>query len=523
MDEANWLTPSIADILEQGAPPPGGDGSIRDHMLTIQRELADMETPAKIINVRSMPSYTLYIAKPETIGRLGNRRTISSQEIRRSLARVAESHSDWLIGFMPKLQDDENTIGILLRTDAHRPLSLRRLLVRSTFRTTKSLTSFILGITLEQELVVNNLETLRHLLIVGSDNAKQHFMRGLIITLISLNTPSELRLILAGKGNESIKALVATPHTLGKIIVQPDSLQRILEGLVNERQRRESVFTELEVSDIAQFNDIAKEHGKGRLPRLLVILDSLTDPDWQTGLNSFLPMILSLLKSGDAFGIHFIVTINDSENFQPFRQIIKTHIVMRTSAKLLTDQIPDFHPSLLRFVDGFIVEVNGTEARKITPVEICSTTNKELFNAVTYWQETRQQRQEETPTIPNVSGKTGMTDLLTPPDMTPPQKPNISQKNTNPILTRATAILLDRDTQVMEVSSAETITSETNITVDLTKQATVLANYLGWLSINALMEIFLISEETARHILETLKQNSVLEEEETITHRFLLS
>jgi len=97
-DDAGWLTPSIADVLEQGAPPPGGDGSIRDHMLTIQRELADLETPAKIINVRSMPSYTLYVARPETIGRLGSRRTVTPQEIRRSLARIVEQHPDWALG-----------------------------------------------------------------------------------------------------------------------------------------------------------------------------------------------------------------------------------------------------------------------------------------------------------------------------------------------------------------------------------------------------------------------------------------
>jgi hypothetical protein len=55
MDNANWLTPSIADILEQGANPPGGAGTIREYTLILQRELSDLDTPARIVNVRSSP------------------------------------------------------------------------------------------------------------------------------------------------------------------------------------------------------------------------------------------------------------------------------------------------------------------------------------------------------------------------------------------------------------------------------------------------------------------------------------
>jgi len=70
MDDANWLTPSIADILDQGATPPGGDGSIRQFMLQLQEELGTLGTPARIVNVRPTPSYTLYVARPDAVGRL---------------------------------------------------------------------------------------------------------------------------------------------------------------------------------------------------------------------------------------------------------------------------------------------------------------------------------------------------------------------------------------------------------------------------------------------------------------------
>ena len=67
MDDLNWLTPSAADILDQGAPPPGGDGSIRERMLMIQHELDELDTPARIVNVRSTPSYTFPFSTSEFV------------------------------------------------------------------------------------------------------------------------------------------------------------------------------------------------------------------------------------------------------------------------------------------------------------------------------------------------------------------------------------------------------------------------------------------------------------------------
>lgn len=522
VDETNWLTPSIADILEQGAAPPGGDGSIREHMLTIQRELADMETPAKIINVRSMPSYTLYVARPETVGRLGNRRTITTTEIRRSLARVAESHNDWLIGFIPKLREDESTVGILLRTNAHRPLSLRRLLVRNTFRAAKSYNAFTLGITLEQDLIVRDLNTIKHLLVVGADNAKTHFLRSALLTFVLLNTPSELRLILAGKDTEAFKPLVAIPHALGRLVTQKEAFQRILDGLQKEVARRKDVFNELQTDDLDAYNAHAREHKMPTLPRLLVVVDPITDPAFNTAESSVLKTIMGLLPTCASFGLHFIVTTNDLNALPKLNEQFKTQIVMRTAAKSLVDQVPDFHPSLLRFVDAFVVEHEQGKT-VINPVELCSTSNGELINAVAYWQQMRQQRSSENPNETTISGRTGVTDLLpavevaTPP--APSEKPAASKEQ--PLL-RHTAILLDREPSTSDKQrTTEQFKATTGDMPSLFAQAKALAAYLGWLSVGALHDIFYLEEPEANALIAYLQREGILEDTDDPTPRFL--
>lgn len=513
-DDTGWLTPSIADILEQGAPPPGGDGSIREHMLVIQKDLADLETPAKIVNVRSMPSYTLYIARPETVGRLGNRRAVTPQEIRRSLAKIAEQHPDWAIGFIPKLEDDDSTLGILLRTAAHRPLSLRRLLVRGSFRTAPAFHSFTLGITLEQNLIVRDLHTVRHLLVIGKDNAKIHFLRSLLLTLLVLNTPSELRVIMAGRGVENLKALIASPHSLGRTVNQAEALHKILIGLQAEAERRRRVFEEHNVTDIDSFNAAAREHQKFTLPRIIVVIDSLADAEWEAAEYNILAHIQSLLDISADIGLHFVLTMPEMNDYQALRQRIHTHVIMRSVAKALVDQIPDFHPSLLRFVDAVIADYNQDRIT-MTPVELCSTTNNELINAVTYWQQNRLQRRQEQQVDLPVSGRTGVTDLLSLPGSLEEEEALTSTPSTGSLPSTPAASAPPQPTPAVHHPS------QSNSSLQLTPNAIALAAYLGWLSAGVLEDVFMIDSEYAAQLLEQLKRDGILEDSPYPTPRFL--
>jgi S-DNA-T family DNA segregation ATPase FtsK/SpoIIIE len=214
MDDLNWLTPSIADILEQGAAPPGGDGSMRELINQLQDEFAALETPAKVVNLRPTPSYTMFLLQAETVGRLGNRRTVTPAELRRSTGQIAEKHKEWRLGFVAQVEDAPDNIGILMRTEKHRPLSLRRLLIRNAFRDYPSALAYTLGNTLEQRLIVRDLENTPHLLIVGDGIARQHFISSLLLTFTLLNSPNEIRLALAGRGSEQYTELTQLPHML---------------------------------------------------------------------------------------------------------------------------------------------------------------------------------------------------------------------------------------------------------------------------------------------------------------------
>jgi DNA segregation ATPase FtsK/SpoIIIE-like protein len=409
MDDINWLTPSIADILEQGPAPPGGDGSIREQVAWFQQRFNESAIPAKIVNVRATPSYTLFIVRLDN----GNGKNDGDVIIRRCLARIAEDRPEWRVGFMPQLVDIPDAMGILLRTDEHSTLSLRRLLVRSSFRDHASTLAFSAGNTLEQRLIVEDLSRIGRLLVVGKESTRTHFVISLLMTLLTLNTPGELRFVLAGESARSYRRLTACPHTLGRILPTPEQAQPLIDGLVKEIDRRQEWFKTEDVKSIAAYNLVLRDQGKSRVPRLAVIVDSLTDDTWYNARENWANGVAEIARRGGDCGIHLIATA-DSLDKLPERvaEALPTRLLTRSTAETLLTDPGTFHNSLLRFIDGAFINGDATP----NPVELPTMYPDEIKRLVEYWEKIVNNRVQES-NHPAISGKTGVTQALTPPTL----------------------------------------------------------------------------------------------------------
>jgi hypothetical protein len=481
MDDGNWLTPSVADILEQGAGGAAGDGSIREQTQILTKDLTDFEAPARITNVFPTSSHTLFQVKP---GQAAGRK-VTGNDVRRSLQKIAERHKDWVLGFLPELQDND-TVGILLRTEAHQAISLRRLLVRPNFRDLDSLLALSLGLTLEDRLIARDLAAIGHLLVVGGKQAKQHFMRATLATLLMLNTPSELRVAFVGQTVDEYAAFVNVPHTLGRMLYNTDESIRLFEGLHKELQRRQQWLQENSVTTIGEYN--AKLQGKGSLPtpRIVVVIDALSDADWAANEARIQTALTPLLKDGQRLGIHIIAVSETVPNFLA----AVPRLVMRAAANDVIEKLKDFPRPTLRFVDGFVVE-----AETITPVELCSISEGEVGKLVDYWRNAAIQRAKPADdsgiaVAPPISGRTGVTGILGSEE---------ARRAAN-----------ERDAQAAQ--AAQAAPSDAN----LLKRAATLAAYLGWLNASVVRDVLAVSEVEAATLVKTLQTSGILEKGDNI-------
>jgi hypothetical protein len=489
MDDANWLTPAIAEILEQGAAPPSNAGSIREQTVILDKELSDLGTPVRMGTPRLTPSHTLFEAQP-TSGGLG-RKAITPMDIRRSMARIAEQHKDWTLGFLSEVRDAgrEGSVGILLRNDQHQPISLRRMLVRNTFRDYPSAMTLAMGLTLDDQMIIRDLANIGHLVVVGSDNPKRHFIRSLLLTLVLFNTPAEMRLAMVGAGCQAYSALSALPHMLGRLLTSPDDGQRLLDGLTKEAQRRQQYIQDNNLASFDAYNARLREQGTTPLPRIVVLIDSISDESWKSNPERWLPTLQNLLANGREVGIH-ILLVSETTTL-PEGIDIPTQILMRSLANEVIEKLKDFPKPNLRFVDAFVVEPD-----QINPVELCLVTEGDITRTVDYWKEAGLKRKQESPAAapaPDVSARTGVTGVFRGDS-------------------EAARYLASRENQ----TTAQAVNPNS-----LMQRASALAAYLGWIGSGALRDVLGVSELEAQTLISALQAAGVIEQGDSAVLRFI--
>jgi DNA segregation ATPase FtsK/SpoIIIE-like protein len=469
---SKWLTPSIADILDQSAPPPNNETALREMIAQLQEEFSALQTPVKVINIRPTQSYTLFILQPDVVGWLGTRR-ITPLELRRSAGQIADRRKDWRIGFLPKVDDAPDAVGLLVRTDRHRPLSLRRTLFRSAFRDALAPHSFVLGTTLDEQVIVRNLNTTPHLLIVGESTARQHLLSALLLTFSLFNTPSELLLVTAGSDGDYYAALNELPHLMQAVGNSPENFERALRAVADEMHNRYDQASG-RPPNFEAYNAQRSDLGSTRLARIVVTLDPLTDDKFASVMSTTTPLLRDILINGAQVGIHVIAAVDKRSDLpSSIKDLFPSQVYLRSAVPNdFINLVSNWHNSLLRFTDAFIIDGQHGE---VIPVELSAVSLAELRSAVTYWQSVRAQRGSET-----------LSNLV-------------------------------RD--VRDTGEYTAAVSTLNSAID--RRAALLAAYLGWVSISALRDIYGIGDNEAAQIIQHLQASGIIENGSSPMLRFI--
>lgn len=515
MDPSGWLTPSIADILEHGVTPPGGEELIRAQAMELQRILTEQGAPTRIVNVRPTSSRTLYIARPDPNNRFVRKQAITPGDIARSFKRIRELHPDWTLGFLPSMQD-HGALGVLLRTEQHRAMRLRQLLVRNAFREHESRLALVLGVTLEQQLVVRDLAQFGHLLVVGAEANRRPYVWGMLLTLAMMNTPAELRLALAGAYSQSYKVLLETPHVLGRLLGSPREGQRLLDGLVKEVQRRQQWFNERAVADIDAYNTMMIDNHLNPLPRIVFLIDSLTDANWREAVERWTPTVYDLLLNGAKTGIHLLLTTNqDYLKSIPdlLLNSLSTSVMIQSPGINLSDRLRGLPEPTHQFVDAVLVETNGDTGT--IPLEIYTISDEEIQRATSYWGRASAQRVHRPAGTGQPTSPTGVTSLLPAVRETGTMAAVSTDSQEMPrVEPKPAARRSHRETQ-------PAVPSWPDADATTLHRAQALAAYLGWLGLGPLQDVLGLSADDAQTMLATLQSRGILDSDGSPTPRFV--
>ncbi|MBR6812037.1 MAG: DNA translocase FtsK [Oscillospiraceae bacterium] len=170
-------------------------------------------------------------------------------------------------------------VGIEVPNQSVNSVNIRSVIQSSNFKNSRSKVSFAVGEDISGQSVVCDISKLPHLLIAGTTGSgKSVCMNSIIVSLLYKATPEDVRLIMIDPKMIELGIYNGIPHLLIPVVTDPKKAAGALQWAVTEMMKRYRLFAELNVRDIASYNEAVKKHpDRDKLPQIVIIIDELAD------------------------------------------------------------------------------------------------------------------------------------------------------------------------------------------------------------------------------------------------------
>lgn len=197
-------------------------------------------------------------------------------------------------------------------------------------------TPWAAGVTNDRQVDWYNFEDNPHVLIAGAtQGGKSNHVNQIIATLVTMNTPQELRLVLVDlKGGIEFTHWRGLQHQLKDMLTTPESVLDGLRWLRSIMEKRLEMMEALKAKNLQSYNMKAQD----KLPRIVCLVDEMATLIGLGELTSDLHTELRVLSAqGRAVGIHLVLcTQHSSVDVLP--GWVKTNMSLRISAKMPSHQ-----------------------------------------------------------------------------------------------------------------------------------------------------------------------------------------
>ena len=271
----------------------------------------------KEIMVHVGPTVTLFEIVPQDGVRVNKIRGLED-DIALSLAALGIR----IIAPMP----GKGTIGIEVPNRDPQVVPMREVLGSKAFKESRAKLPMCLGCTVSNEVFIADLTKMPHLLVAGATGkGKSVGLNAIITSLLYKKGPSELKFVLVDPKRVEFSVyadlekyyFAKAPGEEKAIITDTDRVIRTLNSLVQEMENRYSVFEEVRVRNVSDYNDLWRrelrevrdEHGEKKyqyMPYIVGIIDEFSDMIMTAGKEVETPLV-RIAQKARAVGIHMII------------------------------------------------------------------------------------------------------------------------------------------------------------------------------------------------------------------------
>ena len=168
----------------------------------------------------------------------------------------------------------------------------------------------VLGKNIDGTPVYENITSMPHCLIAGAtQSGKSVCINTILCSLITKNSPEQLKLILVDPKKVEMSFYEDIPHLATPVLTEPDEAGEALKWACTEMDRRYMVFQRNRVRNIGDYIQKQKDHPElnlENLPYYVIIVDEFNDLIMQCG-SEVNDSIVRLGQKARACGIHVIL------------------------------------------------------------------------------------------------------------------------------------------------------------------------------------------------------------------------
>ena len=295
------------DILNKGETFVPDKRSINLTAGLIEKTLAEFGIPARVVGFRSGPTVTQFAVEPGYIDKSeDDRQKIRVSQIsslQRDLALALSAERLRIEAPVP----GKSYVGIEIPNPNASSVALRPILELELFHRVNSQLALALGRDVSGHPVISDLATMPHLLIAGTTGSgKSVCITAITACLVMNNTPEDLKLAMIDPKRVELMRFNDMPHLMGSVETEIERILGVLRWATTEMDYRYKLLQKEGARNIDSYNKKMERKGKSKLPKIVILIDELSDlmisaPDETEHA------IIRLAQKARAIGIHLIV------------------------------------------------------------------------------------------------------------------------------------------------------------------------------------------------------------------------
>ena len=272
-----WKLPNTSNLLMPGTEKDFDRESLLKRARLIEDTLNSFGAPGKVVEVNTGPVITQFGVEPDYLVARGGKKN------RVKVGAIAQLDKDLQLALGAKSIRIEapvpgkGYVGIEVPNEEASLVSLRDVMESNEFKKIDSPLTIALGQSVDGTPIAADLSSMPHLLIAGTTGSgKSVCVNAIITSLLILNTPETVKLIMVDPKRVELTGYNGIPHLVAPVVVELERIVGVLKWVTREMDERYKRFSSAGARNIEDFNKHLQE-GMDRMPYIVVIIDELAD------------------------------------------------------------------------------------------------------------------------------------------------------------------------------------------------------------------------------------------------------